>query len=174
MRLSQEPSDEDEFSQNSTACVDGHRAAVQGKDTAHVKHLARGAKRDTKLKYRTVVLEVLSRLPRRGRAQQTRQRRSTQIFSAEHVKVKQRAKEIQGSRTTQWCWRSYREQRPHKVVLKALAECQRQKTVLRVSATRCCKLPDRGAREHLPRTNGHAVAQYYGVVLEVPEESAEW
>ena len=49
------------------------------------------------------------------------------------------------------------------------------KTVLKVSATRCCKLPDRGAREHLPRTNDHAVALYYVVVLEVPEEaSAEW
>ena len=68
---------------------------------------------------------------------------------------------------------------PHTVVLKAsadhaVAEFQRQKTVLRVSATRCCKLPDRGAREHLPRTIDHAVAQYYVVVLEVPEESAEW
>ena len=51
---------------------------------------------------------------------------------------------------------------------------KRQKTVLRVSATRCCKLTDRGAREHLPRTDDHAVAQYYVVVLEVPEESAEW
>ena len=30
-------------------------------------------------------------------------------------------------------------------------------------------------QEHLPRTNGHAVAQYYVVVLEVPEvASAEW
>ena len=59
--------DKDEISQNSTACVDGHRAAVQEKDTAHVKHLAPGAKRDTKLKYRTVVLKVLSRLPHRER-----------------------------------------------------------------------------------------------------------
>ena len=67
VRLSQEPSDEDQIWQNSTACVDGHRAAVQEKDTAHVKHVAHGAKRDTKLKYRTVVLEVLSRLPRRDR-----------------------------------------------------------------------------------------------------------
>ena len=98
-------------------------------------------------------------------------------FSAEHVKVKQRAKEIQGTRTTQWCWRSYREQRPHTVVLKAsadhaVAEFQRQKTVLRVSATpRCCKLPDRGVREHLPRTDDHAVAQHYVVVLEVPGRS---
>ena len=33
---------------NSDACVDGHRAAVQEKDTAHVKRLARGAKRDGK------------------------------------------------------------------------------------------------------------------------------
>ena len=41
----------------------------------------------------------------------------------------------------------------------------RQKTVLRVSATRCCKLPDRGVREHLPRTDGHAVAQYYAVQI---------
>ena len=40
-RLSQEqPSDEDEISHNSTACVDGHRAAVQEKDTDHVKRLA--------------------------------------------------------------------------------------------------------------------------------------
>ena len=68
VRLSQEqPSDEDEISQNSTACVDGHRAAVQEKDTAHVKRSAHEAKRDMKLKYRTVVLEVLSRLPRRDR-----------------------------------------------------------------------------------------------------------
>ena len=68
MRLSQEqPSDEDEISQNSTACVDGHRAAVQEKDTAHVKRFAHEAKRDMKLKYRTVVLEVLSLLPRRDR-----------------------------------------------------------------------------------------------------------
>ena len=60
-------------------------------------------------------------------------------FSVGHVKVKQRAKEMQGSRTTQWCWRSYLEQRPHTVVLKAsadhaVAEFQRQKTVFRVSA----------------------------------------
>ena len=65
VRLSQQPTDEDEISQNSTACVDGHRAAVQEKDTAHVKHLTYGAKRDMKLKYRTVVLEIISRLPRR-------------------------------------------------------------------------------------------------------------
>ena len=43
-----------------------------------------------------------------------------------------------------------------------------QKTVLMVSATRCCKLPDRAVREHLPRTDDHAVAQYCLVVLEVP------
>ena len=49
----------------------------------------------------------------------------------------------------------------------------RQKTVLRVSATRCCELPDRGAREYLPGTDDHAEAQYFVVVLEVPEESAE-
>ena len=36
--------------------------------------------------------------------------------------MKQRAKEIQGSRTTQWCWRSYRDQRPHTVVLNASAD----------------------------------------------------
>ena len=61
VRLSREqPSDEDEISQNSIACVDGHRAAVQEKDTAHVKRLAHVAKRDMKLKYRTVVLEVLA------------------------------------------------------------------------------------------------------------------
>ena len=66
MRLSQEqPSDEGEVSQNSTARVDGHRAAVQEKDTAHVRRLAHEAKGDMKLKYRTVVLEVLS--PRRDR-----------------------------------------------------------------------------------------------------------
>ena len=56
--------DEDQIWQNSTACVDGHRAAVQAKDTAHVKRSAHEAKGDMKLKYRTVVLEVLSRLPR--------------------------------------------------------------------------------------------------------------
>ena len=99
--------------------------------------------------------------------------RSIQIFSAEHVKVKQRAKEIQRSRTTHWCWRSYSEQRPHTVVLKgsadhAVAEFQRQKTVLRVSATRCCKLPDLGVREHPPRNDDHAVTQYFAVVLGVP------
>ena len=38
------PLEEDEILQNSTACVDG-RAAVQEKGTAHVKHLAHGAKR---------------------------------------------------------------------------------------------------------------------------------
>ena len=54
-----------------------------------------------------------------------------------------------------------------------MAEFQRQKTVLRVCATRCCKLPDRGVREHLPRTDDDAVAQYYEMVLEVPG-SAEW
>ena len=105
-------------------------------------------------------------------AQQTRQRRSIQIFSAEHVKVKQRAKETQETRTTQWCWRFYREQRPHTVVLRTMpwqsSKDQRQKTVLRVSATRCCKRPDRGVREHLPRTDDHAVALCYVVVLEVP------
>ena len=55
VRLSQEqPSDEDEISQNSTACVDGHHAAVQEKDTAHVKRSAHEAKRNTKLKCRGV------------------------------------------------------------------------------------------------------------------------
>ena len=42
--------------------------AVQEKDTAHVERLAHEAKRDMKLKYRTVAREVLSRLPRRDRA----------------------------------------------------------------------------------------------------------
>ena len=112
-----------------------------------------------------------------GRPQLTRQRRSIQIFSAEHVKVKQRAKETQGSRTTQWCWRSYREQRPHTVVLKASVDhavWQSCKDQTEDSAKRCCKLPDRGVRGHLPRTDDLAVAQYCVVVLEVPEESAEW
>ena len=73
VRLSQEqPSDEDQYWQNSTVCVDGHRGAVQEKDTAHMKHLAHGAKRDTKLKYRIVVLEVLSRPPRRDRVPHSR------------------------------------------------------------------------------------------------------
>ena len=68
MRLSQgQPSDEDEYSQNSDACVDGHRAAVQEKDTAHAEHSTHGAQRDMKLNYRAVVIEVLSRLPRRDR-----------------------------------------------------------------------------------------------------------
>ena len=48
-------------------CVDGHRAAVQKNDTVHVRRSTHGAKRDTKLKYRTVMLEFLSRLPRRDR-----------------------------------------------------------------------------------------------------------
>ena len=57
----------------------------------------------------------------------------------------------------------------------AVAEFQRDRRQSSgVGATRCCKLPNRGAREHLPRTDDHAVAQYYVVVLEVPEESAEW
>ena len=126
MRLSQEqPSDQDEISQNSTACVDGHRAAVQEKDTANVEHLTHGAKRDI----------------------------------------------------AQWCSRSYRDCHAvteyHTVEWKTsadrvVAEFQRQKAVLRVSATRCCELPDRGVREHPPRTHDHAVAQYYVVVLEVP------
>ena len=65
MRLSQgQPSDEDEYSQNSDACVDGHRAAVLEKDTAHAEHSTHGAQRDMK---RTVVIEVLSRLSRRDR-----------------------------------------------------------------------------------------------------------
>ena len=55
----------------------------------------------------------------------------------------------------------------------AVAEFHSKKTVLRVSATHCCKLANRGVREHLPRTDDHAVAQFYVVVLEVPEESAE-
>ena len=49
------------------------------------------------------------------------------------------------------------------------AEVQDRKSAQ--SATRCCKLLDRGARGHLPRTNGHAVAQNYVVVLEVLEEA---
>ena len=48
------------------------------------------------------------------------------------------------------------------------------KRVLKVSATLCCKLPDSGVREHPPRTDDHAVAQYYVVALEVAEEPAEW
>ena len=119
VRLPQEPSDEDQIWQNSTACVDGHRAAVQEKDTAHVKHSAHGAKRDTKLKYRTVVLEVLSRLPRCDRASHSGVEDLPQLAMAElsrpdkeeayryfqpsTQKVKQRAKEM-------WCWRSHREQ----------------------------------------------------------------
>ena len=158
VRLSQEqPSDEDEYSQNSDACVDGHHAAVQQKDTAHVKHLTHGAKRDTKLKYRTVVLEVPSRLPHRDRvshsaldgrpqltmpwqssADQT-EKKHTDIFSrAPHVK--QSAKETQGSRTTQWCWRSYRKQRPHTVVLKASADhavAEFQRPNRRQSSSQC-------------------------------------
>ena len=137
VRLSQEqPSDEDEISQNSTACVDGRRAAVQEKDTAHVKRLAHEAKRDMK--------EQVSHSGARGPI-------ATATPNNEY----------------------------HTVVLKAsadhaVAEFQRQKTVLRVSATRCCKLPDRGVREHLPRTDDHAVAQYYVVVLEVPGSPRSW
>ena len=90
-----------------------------------------------KLKYRTVVHEVLSRLPRRDRVSHS----GVEDFSGP---------------------------------CRGRAQQTRQKTVLRVSATRCCKLPDRGVREHPPRTDDHAVAQCYVVVLEVPEESAEW
>ena len=54
----------------------------------------------------------------------------------------------------------------HTVVLKASAD----HTLLLVA-----KYLTWEAREHLPRANGHAVQQYYVVVLEVPEEaSAEW
>ena len=69
---------------------------------------------------------------------------------------------------TQWCLKASANH--------AVAEFQRegQKTVLRVSAKRCCKLANHGAREHLPGTDDHAVAQYYVVVLDLPEESAEW
>ena len=95
---------------------------------------------------------------------------SCRYFPAEHVKVKQRAKE------------RHREQEPHTVVLVVLEVVPRtttthsgveglsrswrgrvpktrQKNVLRVSATRCCKLPDGGVREHPPRTDDHEVAQ---------------
>ena len=85
-------------------------------------------------KYRTVVLEVLSRLPRLDRV-------------------------------------------PHSGVEDLSGPCRpktRQKTVLKVSATRCGKQPARGVREHLPRTDDHTTAQYYVVLLEVPEETAEW
>ena len=66
----------------------------------------------------------------------------------------------------------------HTVVLKASADHtlyqspkDRDRTVMHVVA----KYLTWEAREHLPRANGHAVAQYYLVVLEVPEEaSAEW
>ena len=103
-------------------------------------------------------------------------------LSRPDVKVKQRAKQIQGSRTNQTVVLEVvpRTTTTHSGV-EGLSGCRgrvpktRQKTGLRVSATRCCKLPDRGARVHLPRTHDHAVAQYYVVVLEVPEEaSAEW
>ena len=40
---------------------------MQEKDTANVKRSAHGEKRDMELKYRTVVLEVLPRQPRRDR-----------------------------------------------------------------------------------------------------------
>ena len=50
----------------------------------------------------------------------------------------------------------------------------RQKTFLRVSATRCCKLPERGVREHLPRTDDHAVAQYCIVGVGGARASTEW
>ena len=51
--------------------------------------------------------------------------------------------------------------------MRKVGESEEQLAVLNVSAARCCKVPDRGAREHTPPTNGHAVAQYYVVVLEV-------
>ena len=39
----------------------------------------------------------------------------------------------------------------------------------------CCKLPVVEYESIYSRTNGHAAAQYFVVVLEVPEEaSAEW
>ena len=116
-------------------------------------------------------MENLSR-PCRGRARQTRQRRIIQIFSAEHGEGEAACERDTGNKNhTVVLGGRTREQRPHTAVLKdsadhAVAEFRRQKTVLRVSATRCCKLPDRGEREHLPRTDDHAVAQYYEVVLE--------
>ena len=81
---------------------------------------------------------------------------------------------------------SYREQRPRRGKIShsgvggpsgprgggRVAKDQKEKPVLRDSRPLCCKLADRGAREHLPRTNGHAVAQYYVVMLEVPEEAS--
>ena len=114
------------------ACV-----AVQQKDTAHVEHLTHGAKRHEAqsiaqwclrscrdchavteyhtVGWKTSADHAVAELSRPDRED------SQIYFSAEHVKVKQRAKETQGSRTTQWCWRSYREQRPHTVALKAPA-----------------------------------------------------
>ena len=46
--------------------------AQQCKRKTHVKRSAHEAKRGTKLEYRTVVLEVLSRLPRRDRSSHSR------------------------------------------------------------------------------------------------------
>ena len=105
---------------------------------------------------------------------QTKQRKSIHIFSAEHVKVKQHSKEAQGTEPHIGA-ESYREQRPHTVVLKAsadhaMAEFQRRNTVPKGIATRCCQLPDRGARE----PDDHAATQHCVVVLEVPDTFAEW
>ena len=66
--VSQEPSDEDEYSHNSDACVADHRAAVQEKDTVHVKRSEHGAKRDGE-EAAFGNSETLSRFARRRREQ---------------------------------------------------------------------------------------------------------
>ena len=50
--------------------VADYRAAVQEKDTAHVKRPAHGAKRNVELENRTVVPEFLPRQTRRDRVSQ--------------------------------------------------------------------------------------------------------
>ena len=104
-----------------------------------------------------------------SRAQQTRQRRSIQIFSAEHVKVKQNAKEIQGSRTTQWMLEVVpRATTIHSGVEGLSGPCRGRVPQTRKIRQIVVSYPTVEAREHLPRTDDHAVAQYYMVVLEVP------
>ena len=133
VRLLQEPSDEDHVVEFN--CMRGWPPRSSARDTDHVEHLTRAAKRDMKLKYRTVVLEVPSRLPRRDRVSHS----GVEDFSGP---------------------------------CRGRIPKTRRKAVLRVGARRCCKLPDRGAREHLLRTDDHAVAHCYEVVLEVPEEAS--
>ena len=96
--------------------------------------------------------------PRRGRVPQTRKRRQCrlfQIFSDDQVSKQRTLRPRNG-----YAWGYKRSDAGE----SSLQSTESVKHVV-------VKLPDHGAREHPPRTNSHAVAQYYVVVLEVPEEA---